>query len=396
MIAEDQTVQADRQLVRAIEDVLPTLKANVRKYVDDARVDDEATQILSQTGIFQCLVPGEGRGPVDSLLTFKDAIAAIGRADAGLAWGASLLTTNTMLAATAFPASVASKVMSTPGGARAAGSFARRASTVRKADGGYVVDNGLWGFNSGVYQSNWNILSVLVPGEDGAEVPAMALIPTSACEFVNDWNTIGMRASGSTSVRVNGCFVPDDHVLLLQDFLGSARAESDHWLARVPTLPLLSAGLVLPILGSARSALELFCERAVQRPITYTPYGKQAESQFIRHAVGKCSALIDAADTLAGSVLLRLETAARSAASVDTAEAVRLRRDIGFASSLVWQAIDLLMEASGGSGVVIGNDMNRFWADAKVTTVHGLITPATVFELHGTMLLGQSVDGWTI
>ena len=71
----------------------------------------------------------------------------------------------------------------------------------------------------------------------------------------------------------------------------------------------------------------------------------------------------------------------------------RIRRDAGFASRLIWEGIDLLAGASGGSFASVTNPLNRIWRDARVAGLHATLVPSSVYELYGRMMCG--LGAWT-
>ena len=56
------------------------------------------------------------------------------------------------------------------------------------------------------------------------------------------------------------------------------------------------------------------------------------------------------------------------------------------ASQLIWEAMDLLAGASGGSFAYTKNPMNRLWRDACVAGMHGGLNASTNMELFGRIL----------
>jgi hypothetical protein len=71
---------------------------------------------------------------------------------------------------------------------------------------------------------------------------------------------------------------------------------------------------------------------------------------------------------------------------VKTKRVARIRRDAGAASQLIWEAMDLLAGASGGSFAFTKNPMNRLWRDARVAGMHGGLNASTNMELFGRIL----------
>jgi 3-hydroxy-9,10-secoandrosta-1,3,5(10)-triene-9,17-dione monooxygenase len=88
-----------------------------------------------------------------------------------------------------------------------------------------------------------------------------------------------------------------------------------------------------------------------------------------------------------------IERHAKAGTAMDQMIQARIRRDTGFASRLIWEGIDLLAGASGGSFASVAHPLIRIWHDARVASLHATLVPPTVFELYGRMMCG--LDSWS-
>jgi 3-hydroxy-9,10-secoandrosta-1,3,5(10)-triene-9,17-dione monooxygenase len=77
---------------------------------------------------------------------------------------------------------------------------------------------------------------------------------------------------------------------------------------------------------------------------------------------------------------------------MDQMTQARIRRDTGFASRLIWEGVDILAGASGGSFAGVAHPLNRIWRDARVAGLHATLVPSTVYELYGRLMCG--LDTW--
>ncbi len=155
-----------------------------------------------------------------------DVVAEIGRGDTSTAWTLSLVNGANWMAAAVFPEETQQEVFGTQGGARVTGVLAPRQCTVQRVDGGYLIEEGKWGFNSGSYHSNWVGLGIPLLNERGEVVDqGFALLPSEDIERLNDWNVIGMQGTGSTSVAVHDKFVPDRRITSMHQ---STEGNSNH------------------------------------------------------------------------------------------------------------------------------------------------------------------------
>jgi alkylation response protein AidB-like acyl-CoA dehydrogenase len=249
-------------------------------------------------------------------------------------------------------------------------------------------------YASGVHHADWINLSL--PLVDEAGTPAgqgVALIPTSDVTTLDDWDAIGLRGSGSTSVTIDSLFVPDERISpmnrILRDEYPSGHLRSEA-IYRMPMVPMLATRLVFPLLGMARGALDLLMAGIDTRRIAYLTYEKQADSATTQLRIGEASAKIDAAESIIRKSIRDLEASAGSAEPMGLMQRARIWRDAGFASRLIWEAVDMLAYASGTASINRKAPMCRIWHDVRVATMHGGIYVDTCLEIYGRIAARRS------
>ena len=70
----------------------------------------------------------------------------------------------------------------------------------------------------------------------------------------------------------------------------------------------------------------------------------------------------------------------------------RVRMDSGYAARLLYEAADIIIEASGGSFAAASNPLNHFWRDIRTGSLHAFSNPSTNMELYGRLLCGQPAN----
>jgi 3-hydroxy-9,10-secoandrosta-1,3,5(10)-triene-9,17-dione monooxygenase len=382
----------DQELVSRATSLVPVLLSRSAETDTIAKVPDATIADLEKARLFGLLVPKMYGGLQCSLRTYMDVVVEIARGDGSVGWALSLTLANTWMAATLYPKRVVDEVFSS-GNFRTAGVLGPRIAKTRRVDGGVVIEEGLWSFNSGIHHSHWDILGIPILNDAGQIIDmGSALIPRSQIELLNDWDTIGLRGSGSTSVAVKDVFVPNERIAPLSKTLQEDYASShlqDEPLYRLPLIPFLASKLVFPALGIAKAALQLFLEKAQSRSIPYLRYEKQSDAAITHLQIGEASAKIDAAELMLWSSLDQLEENAVNGTRLTLEQRARIWRNAGVASRLTWEAVDLLASASGGSFAYTKNPMNRLWRDARVAGMHGGIYPNTPMEVFGRILSGK-------
>ncbi|WP_271898441.1 acyl-CoA dehydrogenase [Candidatus Phyllobacterium onerii] len=373
--------------------LMPFLRSQIAETDTLARLPDATVATLEERHLFDMLVPRIYCGRQIPLTTYMDVIVELGKGDGSVAWNVALLAIGTWMATTFYPKEVVDEVFAAGGNFRTAAVLNPRSAKVRSADGGVVIEEGLWAFNSGVEHAGWDVLGIPFHDDAGNVVDrGAALIPASQVKLVDDWDTIGLRGSGSTTVRVADVFVPTERIALLskarRENYASAYLTGEP-LYRFPFVPFFAINLGLPGLGMAKAALDLFLEKSRGRGIAFTKYPKQDQAAVTHLLIGEVSSKIDAAELILKRSLEELETTALLG-KMTMERRTRIWRDAGFASQLVWQAVDLLASASGGSFARTSDPMNRIWRDARVATLHGALNTDTTDELFGRVATGHA------
>lgn len=354
-----------------------------------ARLPEATVADLEEARLFEITTPRLYGGLQLDVRSYMDAMVELGRGDASISWAATLININNWFVATLFPLQVSEEVFAKPG-TRVAAVLQPRSCKVRRVSGGFHIEEGLWAFNSGIYHAQWDMLGFPARDEAGAYL-AFALLPLSDIQILDDWDTIGIRGSGSSSVAVRDVFVPDIRVARADSAqpgkYNSTQLEHE-WLYRAAFIPLGQIIIAFPALGAGLGALDAFMAQLPRRAIAYSPYSKQAEAPVTHLQLGEASAKIDTARMIIEHAADEIQCHAKAGSVMDQMSQARIRRDAGFASRLIWEGIDILAGASGGSFASVANPLNRIWRDARVAGLHATLVPSTVFELYGRMMCG--------
>jgi 3-hydroxy-9,10-secoandrosta-1,3,5(10)-triene-9,17-dione monooxygenase len=379
--------------------------ANFVELLRSRSADDGAIGRLSETTVlelndarlFELTIPIRYGGLQTSIRNYKDVVLQLGRGDASTAWTVSLINIGNWLAAALYAPPFADELFATPGGLRACSVLSSRDARVRKVQGGWIIEEGIWRFNSGVYHANWDLLGIPMVDEAGDVIDqGLAAIPIAQVNIFDDWDAIGLRGTGSSSVAVRNVFVPTERVASITAAIeGKYRVDRScgESLYRAAFIPFLAIILAFPLLGVGHAALETFLKMLPNRSIKYTWYENQAEATVTHLQVSEASAKIDAAESIIDRAVDDLDRDAETGGqSMDILRRARIRRDTGFSSQLISEAVDLLVSASGGSFALATNQMNRLWRDTRIASLHGAVCVSTNLELYGRLLCGQKAN----
>lgn len=379
----------DVGIVEKLRALIPDLRAAQSESDSLARPPAHIVKKLREAGAYKLTIPAEYGGLEADMKTWMEAVTEVGRGDAGVAWALTLVTSCNWAFASYFPKHIVDEVFSDPD-ATLAGIFTGRAVNIKPVEGGIFVEKGTWFFNSGVYEATWDLLGVPMFDENGQESgPGIALVPMSDVTLLNDWNTSGIRGSGSTNVSMENVFIPNERIVPLVPVAdGSHPRAHEGPAARVAFMPLMANILTYPVLGAAFHMIEYFLETLPKRDIKLTPYTKAAEAPVTHLQIGEATAKIEAARLLIADGVREMDEWSRKADYMPIELRAKIRRDTAFAERLLWEGVDQLGTVSGGSFSWLSNIGNRLWQDVKVGTLHPLVSAPSNYEMYGRMVAG--------
>ncbi len=380
---------------RALVDELRTRRPETAAL---ARLSPETVAQLEEAGLFALTTPRAYGGQQVSLTTWMEAVTELGRGDGGVAWAVTLLSSCSWIVAALFPKPIVDEVFSRKN-VRIAGVLSPRNCKTRRTEGGYLVEEGVWSFNSGVYHADWEILGIPFPDETGKIVGrGIGIVPISDVTILHDWDTIGLRGSGSSSVRMMNVFIPDERIVSMGDaFSGNYRgAFLDQPLYRAAFMPVMAIILAFPVLGLGMHMLEHVLRQLPGRSIPYTGYTRQIEAPITHLQLGEAAAKIEAAKLMVAQTCREIDDWAERDEMMPELDRGRARLFTGVADQYVWEAVDLLASAGGGSLARRGNVLNQIWQDVRIASMHGIASPNTNIELYGRLLCGLDPNGTSV
>jgi 3-hydroxy-9,10-secoandrosta-1,3,5(10)-triene-9,17-dione monooxygenase len=394
-ISRDEPSHAiEADVVAAAASLAPALRSRAAETDKLAKLPDTTISDLESARLFDMMVPKIYGGLQCPIGTMTNAVAQLGQGDGSVAWVVALRAAATWMLMTSYPKHVVDEVYATSGKFRVASVLGPRSVVkTRRVEGGVLIEDGTWSFNSGVSHAEWDLLGIPIVDDAGRIVDrGFALIPLSQIRLLNDWDTIGLRGSGSTSVTVRDVFVPNKRIALLRNALREDYAGThlgDVPLYRTSFLPLFASNLVFPALGMVKAMLDLFTKGTAKRGIAFMAYPTQDEAAVTHVQIATVSAKIDAAQAVLTRSINSLETTAASGTPMPLEQRVRIWRDAGFASELICDAADLIAKASGGAIANVDNPLSRLWRDVRVASLHGVICTSTTMEMFGRVALGK-------
>lgn len=203
-------------------------------------------------------------------------------------------------------------------------------------------------------------LHALWPDAEGGPKVVHAFLPRDAegWRTVETWDTLGMRATRSDDVVLEGAFVPDRYVARMLPAGGA-----DMFIVAVFAWALM--GFANVYYGMARRALDLAVpgvkgksSMAVSRSMAYHPE--------VQHAVATMALTLDPV----GPHLERVAEDWSTGVDHGMAWPAKLVSAKHHAVEACWRIVDLAMEVSGGAGMFKASELERLFRDARCGRFH--------------------------
>jgi alkylation response protein AidB-like acyl-CoA dehydrogenase len=218
-------------VLNAVEALLPEIRASADEIEKQRGLPANLSQQLQSAGAYRMFIPrslgGEELTPVEVV----EVIEAIATADASAAWTVMVaLGFNAVFSR--FSAKVVQELFADGPDVLARGALAPH-GVAAPAPGGFVL-NGQWPLASGSYPHRWIIAQAMVVedgkprmGPNGPDM-RLFLLPADQAEFLDTWDSVGLRGSASHDFVVKGVFVPEERTASL--FAPSSFASRVHHL----------------------------------------------------------------------------------------------------------------------------------------------------------------------
>jgi alkylation response protein AidB-like acyl-CoA dehydrogenase len=214
----------------------------------------------------------------------------------------------------------------------------------------------------------------------------LVLAPADAFTIHDTWHVMGLRATGSHDIELDGVLIPGER---------SASVFSDppvHAgpLYAFPLFGLLALAISAVCLGIGRGALDDLVGLAGAK----VPAGGRralAERATVQAEMARAEASLRAGQALLDEAIGAAWDRAVADGNVDARCRAGLRLAATHATAVGVQATESAYRLAGGSAIHDSNPLQRRLRDAQVAAQHMLVAPAT-WELSGRVLLGLPTD----
>lgn len=365
-------------IIRRAVELRPLLVADQAASEERGHCAVEMHQRFQKAGFYRILQPKRYGGYEFDLTVFARVIMEIGRGCPGTAWGLSLAAGHSLNVAAVFPKEAQDLIFGKSGDFCAPARAVPSGTATETADG-WIID-GTWDYCSGSPHSNYAIFGVRIVGGDPAGPPQIGtvVVPRAQCELLDNWRGyIGLKASGSNSMKVDNALVPKSFVVnqnlfdinVLGGTVGYHLHGNSMYSGRM--FGFFQTEISSILVGAGFAALDEF-ERIVQQksaaPAGPMPMGGVGD--LVRPhglALGMLEAARNAVISGAQSYLDYCAAGIHDPEAYTALDDMRIQAGLQHAARLACEAVDLLYTSVGTSAAAKdGTRLQRYFRDISM------------------------------
>ncbi|MFC4031264.1 acyl-CoA dehydrogenase family protein [Streptomyces polygonati] len=231
----------------------PLLRERAAEVEQARRLPADIVELLRGTGVFRMCFGPEWGGPALTSMEQTGVIEALAYGDASAAW-CGVIGANTGLIANFLDPGVVKEIY--PSLDLITAGVLAPAGRAEKVPGGFRL-SGRWSFGSGITHSEWVTSGAFVyldgepyasPDGSNPHESRQFMVPQDQVEIIDNWNTTGLRGSGSCDYTITDVFVPEARTFTFYEPRGrlSPLSQPESFMRALCGVPL----------GVARAALD--------------------------------------------------------------------------------------------------------------------------------------------
>ncbi len=374
-------------LIERARALVPALAARATRTEADRRVPVETLAEYRQSGILRALQPRRFGGAQQAFSVFSEIVEILAEGCASSAWVYAVLGEHQWIVA-CMSDQAQTDVWGDAPEAVVSSSLAPRNNGVPVA-GGWRL-SGDFPFSSGCDHAQWAILGARAEDSAGNRPTRYMLVPMAQVEIVDDWHVLGLRGTGSKTLRLNDVFVPAHRTVLLGDLLAGTTPGSailpGYSLLRAPrgflvpfSLPSVTFSLARKALAMVPAALQSRLSRGTRDLV---------ESEVVQLHLAEAGGDIDLASLIVRSRRTESMALLESGRAVTVADAARNRRDVSYAAEMVRRGVERLVEIAGSRTMRNDDPLQPILRDVTTIATHAVVSRQINYIPYGRTMLG--------
>ncbi|WP_235502630.1 MULTISPECIES: acyl-CoA dehydrogenase family protein [unclassified Kitasatospora] len=203
------------EILRRARALAPVLRERAAEIEANRTLPAEVVELLRGTGVFGMCFGREWGGPELTSMEQTEVVEALAYGDASAAWCA-VIGANGGIYANFLDQAVAKELF--PRLDLVVAGLLQPSGRAERVPGGFRL-SGRWSFGSGIKHSDWVTSGAFIfqdgepwaaPGSKHSHDSRQFLVPRSAVEVIDNWDTTGLCGSGSCDYTMTDVFVPEE------------------------------------------------------------------------------------------------------------------------------------------------------------------------------------------
>jgi len=259
MVLEVKSVDVYKTLMESAKRIGQAAEAESVQADLNSTISENIINLIREEGINKLILPKRFGGPQIDFTTFADMVKEVGYYNLSAAWITYFFSLHN--AWVAYLPEHRQKEIVQSGGLLA--DIFAPIGKLEKVDGGFII-SARYNFVSGIKYAGWVGVGALHQSE-GSDKKTMHgfVINTKELEIVENWNSLGLRGSGSHTIIVDNVFVPDDMVIDLGAMAANRKPDlkdydEDYLYYNAPFHPAFFVGFPAMAIGAAERVLDEF------------------------------------------------------------------------------------------------------------------------------------------
>jgi alkylation response protein AidB-like acyl-CoA dehydrogenase len=386
-----QAAPSANDLIAEINEIAPLLREERSGADIECRMSDRVADELRRRGFYRMYRPRERGGyGFDPVSGFR-VVEALSRIDSTVGWNVAIANACECFGSYLDDETTA-EIFGSPDTVLAGGLFPPRKAI--PVEGGFQV-TGKSLFNSNCHAANWLLVeAVIYDGndqrldDDGNPQGLFLFVPASDAEIVDNWDTLGMRGTGSHDIDLQGVFVPTSRTAPLLPLEQAAPAYSGpmHRLTFWP--PVAINGV--PALGIAQAAIDDFIDLAATKVHAYTTNSLR-NRQTVQLRLAKAQATLRAARAYLYDTFDEMWDVALGGDFLTIDQKADCQQAATHAIVASAEAVKLIHSIAGSAAIRRDKPFERYFRDIHVITQHAFVCESR-FEAVGQIRLGLDSD----
>ena len=346
-MVEAQTQTVEEMLLEGAKRIGELAEKEAQTAEKNATISENVVNLIKETQISRIMLPKKYGGPQVDLRTFAKIVRTVSYHNVSAGWLTYLYPLHNILPAY-LPEKGRDEIVNQ--GGLICDVFAAVGKAEKDGDG-YRI-SGTWNFASGCLYSDWIGLGVSIqfPDSDQPEV-CLPMLKASELQIVENWDTFGLRGSGSNQVIAENVYVPMERIVRLNaaDSTGrppEADYDQDYPLYHVPFYPAFYLGFPNMALGGAERLIEEF-KKATEKRIRLMDGMRESESPRSQRVMAEITTQFHTAEALMDKYLTLLENYESDGRKTSRAEFFAIRTQITKTCTDI--AVRILLTLGGGA-----------------------------------------------